>query len=426
MSRRVKQKQGANMGNNKENQIEHRNEIKEQKKQRPSQLGDKVADGAALRQENKDLRNKLGEAERENERLTHLSRVGTSDLTRLAEENTKLFEEIERLQSRSMDRSSLGTGGWGSASGAGAGAGAGSKGSFQSRSNTNNCTRDELSVQENDQNEDPDGVTEELIFRIMELKQEMRELKLLNRHLQDGLERSKEDLRRRIDMDAHREDQYRQLLGQLKAEKMKAQSNGGTRNKVHKKMDHTKKKITRVIAETDEESSDSDGSISPQTSQRYGKSDTGESDSIVKLNALLSDLDNQKHNDRSSECENPEFFDKFRGGKDRASVQEDGLFAFLLQQEKKSNTFRQHRCEEEWDSDSTSSECSNCLNRFKLLRRRHHCRACGKLVCDPCSQKRAPHTVEGLNSTSRVCDPCFSLLVRLPEVERTMSCISCK
>jgi DNA-directed RNA polymerase subunit RPC12/RpoP len=33
------------------------------------------------------------------------------------------------------------------------------------------------------------------------------------------------------------------------------------------------------------------------------------------------------------------------------------------------------------------SACPLCSKSFNLTRRRHHCRACGTLVCQPCSSR---------------------------------------
>ena len=59
-------------------------------------------------------------------------------------------------------------------------------------------------------------------------------------------------------------------------------------------------------------------------------------------------------------------------------------------------------------------ECSICNQRFGVIKRRHHCRLCGALVCDACSEKRAD--LRQLNSDGaawgaeeRVCDGCERL-----------------
>ncbi|CAG8567763.1 11687_t:CDS:2, partial [Dentiscutata heterogama] len=43
-----------------------------------------------------------------------------------------------------------------------------------------------------------------------------------------------------------------------------------------------------------------------------------------------------------------------------------------------------------WENDEDVSECRLCDKKFRLWARRHHCRRCGKVVCDQCSTKRAP------------------------------------
>lgn len=41
-----------------------------------------------------------------------------------------------------------------------------------------------------------------------------------------------------------------------------------------------------------------------------------------------------------------------------------------------------------WVKDDTSDSCLLCSDTFSLLKRRHHCRRCGLLVCGACSNKK--------------------------------------
>ena len=54
--------------------------------------------------------------------------------------------------------------------------------------------------------------------------------------------------------------------------------------------------------------------------------------------------------------------------------------------------------------DSAASECRLCGKRFGTMRRRHHCRKCGQLVCHGCSLHRKH--VDGSDHPKRVCDIC--------------------
>lgn len=62
-----------------------------------------------------------------------------------------------------------------------------------------------------------------------------------------------------------------------------------------------------------------------------------------------------------------------------------------------------------WIKDQETSMCMNCSTTFTTFRRRHHCRACGHVICGKCSSHKAPLSYDG-NQVSRVCDQCFDIL----------------
>ncbi|XP_029457455.1 FYVE, RhoGEF and PH domain-containing protein 6 isoform X2 [Rhinatrema bivittatum] len=62
-----------------------------------------------------------------------------------------------------------------------------------------------------------------------------------------------------------------------------------------------------------------------------------------------------------------------------------------------------------WVPDTRATMCMVCTSEFTLTWRRHHCRACGKIVCQACSSNK--HNLEYLkNQPARVCDHCFGEL----------------
>ncbi len=58
-----------------------------------------------------------------------------------------------------------------------------------------------------------------------------------------------------------------------------------------------------------------------------------------------------------------------------------------------------------WEPDDSRNSCNFCLALFSAVRRRHHCRACGLLVCNNCSRDRQRVPAVGLLPV-RVCDAC--------------------
>jgi hypothetical protein len=66
-----------------------------------------------------------------------------------------------------------------------------------------------------------------------------------------------------------------------------------------------------------------------------------------------------------------------------------------------------------WALDESSAACMRCAGAFSAMRRRHHCRWCGCLVCGSCSQlkRRLPPAdfggvhaeYKGLQSVCAVC-----------------------
>ncbi|XXG83131.1 hypothetical protein AAC387_Pa10g0960 [Persea americana] len=55
-----------------------------------------------------------------------------------------------------------------------------------------------------------------------------------------------------------------------------------------------------------------------------------------------------------------------------------------------------------------ASHCQGCSSQFTFLNRKHHCRRCGGLFCNSCTQQRMILRGQG-DSPVRICDPCKNL-----------------
>lgn len=51
--------------------------------------------------------------------------------------------------------------------------------------------------------------------------------------------------------------------------------------------------------------------------------------------------------------------------------------------------------------------CSRCRTTFGVVQRKHHCRACGDVVCQKCSSKNSIIPKYGIEREVRVCDSCY-------------------
>lgn len=58
-----------------------------------------------------------------------------------------------------------------------------------------------------------------------------------------------------------------------------------------------------------------------------------------------------------------------------------------------------------WQPDNWTNICGSCARKFTLLRRKHHCRQCGKIFCSACCSNYMD--VEGVGSGVRVCLTCY-------------------
>jgi FYVE/RhoGEF/PH domain-containing protein 5/6 len=59
-----------------------------------------------------------------------------------------------------------------------------------------------------------------------------------------------------------------------------------------------------------------------------------------------------------------------------------------------------------WIPDERASMCKECHEDFTVTHRRHHCRACGGIVCSKCSDQKAPLKYKNYE-VDRVCGCCF-------------------
>ncbi|XP_042562594.1 zinc finger FYVE domain-containing protein 16-like isoform X2 [Clupea harengus] len=63
-----------------------------------------------------------------------------------------------------------------------------------------------------------------------------------------------------------------------------------------------------------------------------------------------------------------------------------------------------------WVPDSEAPTCMNCAQKFTFTKRRHHCRACGKVYCAVCCSRKC--RLKYLDKEARVCVVCYDSIQR--------------
>jgi len=65
-----------------------------------------------------------------------------------------------------------------------------------------------------------------------------------------------------------------------------------------------------------------------------------------------------------------------------------------------------------WESDLETNQCRLCDAPFTFTNRKHHCRACGVVVCRECSANSRAIPQYSLHTPERCCDVCYAILLR--------------
>ncbi|KAM9262790.1 zinc finger FYVE domain-containing protein 16 [Morus bassanus] len=72
-----------------------------------------------------------------------------------------------------------------------------------------------------------------------------------------------------------------------------------------------------------------------------------------------------------------------------------------------------------WVPDSEAPNCMNCQVKFTFTKRRHHCRACGKVFCGGCCKRKCK--LRYMEKEARVCTSCYDDINKAQAFERMMS-----
>uniref|UniRef100_A0AAX7VEZ7 FYVE-type domain-containing protein n=1 Tax=Astatotilapia calliptera TaxID=8154 RepID=A0AAX7VEZ7_ASTCA len=114
----------------------------------------------------------------------------------------------------------------------------------------------------------------------------------------------------------------------------------------------------------------------------------------------------------------------FRDSNPSYATQEDQDYSFTIDSAKAVSCKREGveelgNRQPAWVPDSEAPNCMKCNQKFTFTKRRHHCRACGKVYCAVCCNRKCK--LKYLEKEARVCVLCFDTIHRAQALERMMS-----
>jgi chromosome segregation ATPase len=113
---------------------------------------------------------------------------------------------------------------------------------------------------------------------------------------------------------------------------------------------------------------------------------------------------------KARECE-----EDIEGLRERVMELTQSKVDFFDKAESVTRALEQKMTGSEWEDDGRVTSCRGCVQKFGLMRRRHHCRSCGKIFCTECAGTFMK--LPGHKDPQRVCMGCHGTIAAMTKPE---------
>lgn len=251
------------------------------------------------------------------------------------------------------------------------------------------------------------------------LRQQLDEVKAINVEMYQKMQTSDDEMKKKNDMISRLEEKTNQITATMKqleqrlqeAERHRTSAEEGTRRF---KLDFANKadSLQRQIAQREKQLQqlETDLKIEREWRQTLQNDLDRERDTVAQLNAEALQINGLKkefhrlHDENiqlKSICEDQEQALEELGSK----LSESKL---KIEDIKEANKALQGG--QVWLKDKDATHCKLCEKEFSISRRKHHCRNCGEIFCNSCSDNELP--LPASPKPVRVCDTCHALLLQ--------------
>lgn len=251
------------------------------------------------------------------------------------------------------------------------------------------------------------------------LRHQLDEVKAINVEMYQKMQSSDDSMRQKNDMIARLEEKTNQITATMKqleqrlqdAEKERASAEDGVRKF---KQDFTNKSdsLQKQIAQRQKQmiQLETDLKIEREWRQTLQSELERERETIAQLTAEAQQINGLKKEFHRLQDENSQL--KGICEEQEQALEELGckLSESKLKIEDIKEANKALQGGQVWLKDKDATHCKLCEKEFSISRRKHHCRNCGEIFCNACSDNELP--LPASPKPVRVCDTCHALLLQ--------------
>uniref|UniRef100_A0A3P8P658 RUN and FYVE domain containing 2 n=1 Tax=Astatotilapia calliptera TaxID=8154 RepID=A0A3P8P658_ASTCA len=249
------------------------------------------------------------------------------------------------------------------------------------------------------------------------LRQQLDEVKAINVEMYQKMQSSDEEMKKKNDVISRLEEKTNQITATMKqleqrlqeAERHRTSAEEGTRRF---KLDFANKadSLQRQIEHRENQQLETDLKIEREWRQTLQNDLHRERDSVAQLSTEALQINGLKKEFHRLQDENVQL--KTICEDQEKALEELGskLSESKLKIEDIKEANKALQGGQVWLKDKEATHCKLCEKEFSISRRKHHCRNCGEIFCNSCSDNELP--LPASPKPVRVCDTCHALLLQ--------------
>ncbi|XP_070185659.1 RUN and FYVE domain-containing protein 2-like [Littorina saxatilis] len=241
---------------------------------------------------------------------------------------------------------------------------------------------------------------------IVGLRAQIEEIKAINLDLYNKLQACDGTVKHKTEMVSRLEEKTNQLVNALKEMEKRLKQTESDKSAA----EETARKLGMLVAEKDSKRAalETDLQIEREWRSTLQKTLEQEKEKVAQMYMELQQMAEIKREYADLDSR----YQQLRGVCEEQESALSELGSHLSESKLKMEDLKeaqQQTKEFQWASDETAPHCKQCTKEFSISRRKHHCRHCGDIYCNECSDNKMP--LPSSSKPVRVCDACHTQLL---------------